>query len=88
MIRATTDSPMSPPPLTSIAPALSRQASNRASGIYSTPRSLFDIFVSQDKTKARAEFCGRTNENGIAKLYPNIKSENERHTRGEGMEVE
>ncbi|KAF2902099.1 hypothetical protein ILUMI_04087 [Ignelater luminosus] len=89
VIRATTDSPMSPPPLTSIAPPLSRTVlTNRSGGIYSTPRSLYDIFTSQDKVKHRPDFAGRTEDNSVAKLYPNLKTENDRGPRGEGMEVE
>ncbi|XP_018326429.1 integrator complex subunit 13 isoform X2 [Agrilus planipennis] len=90
VIRATTDSPMSPPPLASIAPPLSRNIlSNRSGSIYSsTPRTLYDIFTSQDKSKQRPDFAGRSDENKIAKLYPNLKIENEWGPRGEGMEVE
>ncbi|KAF5295180.1 hypothetical protein FQR65_LT10568 [Abscondita terminalis] len=86
VIRATTDSPMSPPPLTSIAPPLSRSIHNRL-GIYSTPRSLYDIFTSQDKSKTRPDFAGRTGDNNVAKLYPNLKTENDRGPR-EPMEAE
>lgn len=88
MIRATTDSPMSPPPLASIASPLSRTTSNRSGGIYSTPRSLYDIFMSQDKSKTRAEFSGRTNDHSIAKLYQNLVLESDRGARGESMDVE
>lgn len=89
VIRATTDSPMSPPPLASIAAPLSRSTSNRSSGIYSTHRSLYDILsVSQEKTKTRPDFCGRSNDQPITKLYQNLVLETERGSRGENMEVE
>ncbi|KRT78896.1 hypothetical protein AMK59_6466, partial [Oryctes borbonicus] len=74
VIRATTDSPMSPPPLASISLPLSKQAVSRSSGgIYSAPRSLLDVFQSQDKSKLRPDFAGRTTDGKIAKLYPNLK---------------
>ncbi|KAK9885182.1 hypothetical protein WA026_010691 [Henosepilachna vigintioctopunctata] len=84
VIRATTDSPMSPPPLASIAVSLT----SRSTGIYATPRSLLDIMNSQDKSKARPEFFGRSGDSLVAKLYPNLKTENDRGPRTEGMEVE
>lgn len=80
---------MSPPPLASISVPLSRQAVSRnGGGIYSAPRSLFDIITSQDKNKFRPDFAGRTNDCKVAKLYPNLKGENDRGPRGEAMEVE
>lgn len=79
---------MSPPPLASISLPLSRQTVPRTSGIYSAPRSLLDIFSSQDKSKLRPDFAGRSSENKVAKLYPNLKTENDRPLRGEAMEVE
>lgn len=88
VIRATTDSPMSPPPLASIVPPLSRTVIARNAGMYSAPKTLFDIFTAQDKTKARPDFCGRVSGETVAKLYPNLKSENDRGPRGEAMEVE
>lgn len=89
VIRATTDSPMSPPPLTSISVPLSRQTVSRnGGGIYSAPRSLLDIFQAQDKGKLRPDFVGRSPDVKVAKLYPNLKVENDRPPRGEGMEVE
>lgn len=87
VIRATTDSPMSPPPLASIAPPLSRTAMNRSRGIYNTQRTLLEIFTaSQDKAKSRPEFAGRQGDGLVAKLYSNLKSE-DRGPR-EGMEIE
>lgn len=88
VIRATTDSPMSPPPLTTIPPPLSRTALTRTSDMYITPKSLYDIFSSQEKTKTRPDFCGRTSGETVAKLYPNLNLENDRGPRGECMEVE
>ncbi|KAJ8945263.1 hypothetical protein NQ318_016685 [Aromia moschata] len=86
VIRATTDSPMSPPPLASIAPPLSRAALSRSGSIYNTQRTLLEIFTSQDKGKSRPEFVGRQGDSLAAKLYPNLKTE-DRGPR-EGMEVE
>ncbi|KAB0793824.1 hypothetical protein PPYR_13444 [Photinus pyralis] len=80
VIRATTDSPMSPPPLASIASPMARNNQNRAGGIYATKRSLYDIFMAQDKSKTRLDFAGRTGDN-VAKLYPNLKIENDRGPR-------
>lgn len=88
VIRATTDSPMSPPPLTSIATPLLKNVLTRPGGIYSTPRTLYDIFTAQDKSKHRPDFAGRTNDNSIAKLYPNLKLDNDRGPRADPMEAE
>lgn len=90
VIRATTDSPMSPPPLTSIAQPISRNNPIRLGGIYSGPKSLLDIFLSNEKSNKRPDFHGRS-EGTVVKLYANlVKSENDRgSSRGEGgMEVE
>lgn len=87
MIRATTDSPMSPPPLTSIVPPSSRSVS-RSGSIYNTQRTLLEIFTaSQEKGKSRPEFAGRQGDSLVAKLYPNLKGE-DWTPRAEGMEVE
>lgn len=89
VIRATTDSPMSPPPLTTINPPTNNKASSsRAGGIYSAPRTLFDLFTGQEKVKTRTEFSGRLTGGNVAKLYATNK-----HTdvgpRGDGgIEVE
>ncbi|XP_050298231.1 protein asunder [Anthonomus grandis grandis] len=82
VIRATTDSPMSPPPLANITPPFSRQNSNKGT------KSLFEIFANvQEKNKSRPEFAGRQGDSLVAKLYPNIKKE-DRGPRGEGgMEI-
>lgn len=89
VIRATTDSPMSPPPLASIAPPLSRAAVMRNSGgVYSSPKSLYDIFMAQEKTGSTPDFAGRANGEMVANLYPDLKIEIDRGPRGEGMEVE
>lgn len=86
VIRATTDSPMSPPPLTSIVPPLSRSVS-RSGSIYNTQRTLLEIFTaSQEKGKTRPEFAGRQGDSLVAKLYPNLKTED--WTPREKMEVE
>lgn len=87
VIRATTDSPMSPPPLTTIAPPLAR-SSRSSNGVYTTSKSLLDIFTGQqEKVKSRPEFEGRLGDSLIAKLYPNLKVD-DRGPRGEAMEVE
>ncbi|CAG9863115.1 unnamed protein product [Phyllotreta striolata] len=75
VIRATTDSPMSPPPLTSIAPPLSRTLTNRGGGIYNTQRTLLEIFTLQEKVKSRTEFVGRQTDSLTYKLYSNLKTE-------------
>jgi hypothetical protein len=87
VIRATTDSPMSPPPLTSINPPVTKQSTSRSSGIYSAPRTLFDMFTSQEKVKSRQEFSGRLTGSGSAKLYASHKY-GDSGSRGDGMEVE
>lgn len=88
VIRATTDSPMSPPPLTTITPMLSRGNRNSNGNVYGNgPKSLLDIFSSQqEKGKSRAEFEGRSGDSLVAKLYPNLKVD-DRGPR-EQMEVE
>lgn len=48
---------------------------SRAAGIYSTSRSLLDMVSQQDKSKHRPDFCGRSSENSVVKLYPNLKQE-------------
>lgn len=84
VIRATTDSPMSPPPLASIAQPVSR---NPLRG--SDSRSLLDIFLSTEKVNKRPDFNGRATDGVVAKLYPNLKSDNDRGPRGDGgMEVD
>ncbi|XP_030758709.1 integrator complex subunit 13 [Sitophilus oryzae] len=87
VIRATTDSPMSPPPLAIAAP-FGNKHSNKGGSIYNTQKSLFEIFAVQEKSKIRPEFAGRLGDSLMAKLYPNLKTE-DRGPRGEGgMEVE
>nr|CAH7726662.1 unnamed protein product [Callosobruchus chinensis] len=78
VIRATTDSPMSPPPLTTIVPPSLRVAPRSAvGGIYSTQRTLYDIFAqAQNNVKPKMEFAGRlSSEGNVAKLYPNLKGD-------------
>ncbi|GLV34715.1 asunder [Carabus blaptoides fortunei] len=84
VIRATTDSPMSPPPLASIAQPISRNLLRS-----SETRSLLDIFLSTEKVNKRSDFNGRVADGVIAKLYPNLKNDNDRGSRGDGgMEVD
>lgn len=66
---------MSPPPLASISTPVSRTSLNRSGSIYSTQRTLLEIFVAQEKVKPRPEFAGRQADTLVAKLYPNLKSE-------------
>lgn len=80
VIRATTDSPMSPPPLSNFTP---RPSANSA-GAFSTPKTLYDVFASQTKGKTRPDFNGRIT--GV-KLYANCKSADNNPREG-GMEVE
>lgn len=75
VIRATTDSPMSPPPLANITPSFSRQSSTKGS-LYNSQRSLYEIFATmQEKGKSRPEFAGRQGDSLVAKLYPNLKTD-------------
>lgn len=86
VIRATTDSPMSPPPLTSIAPTVSKHASSsKSSGLYNK-KSLLDIVMAQEKVKTRPEFAGRQGDSLTFKLYSNLKTD-DRGPR-ENMETE
>nr|CAD7443228.1 unnamed protein product [Timema bartmani] len=84
VIRATTDSPMSPPPVSISAPSvvprsLSRSASG-ANSIYSRPQSLLDLWLSRTLAarETRPEFHGRLNSEVLpdgtlrTKLYPFI----------------
>ncbi|KAJ9581248.1 hypothetical protein L9F63_023574 [Diploptera punctata] len=88
VIRATTDSPMSPPPVSmSSSPSvpsrssLLRSGSISGSSIYSGPRTVLDIWISRSNSdqRSREEFAGRMNGEtvagggSIAKLYPNLK---------------
>ncbi|XP_015590827.1 integrator complex subunit 13 [Cephus cinctus] len=70
VIRATTDSPMSPPPCTSV--SLGKQLHK---GSLYTPKSLLDIWLQRSAPKERKpEFHGRIQSDGPkAKLYPNLK---------------
>ncbi|XP_017768624.1 PREDICTED: protein asunder homolog [Nicrophorus vespilloides] len=87
VIRATTDSPMSPPPLASIVSPISR--STRGSGSIYSQKSLFDIFANQEsKVKPRSDFYGRDPDSLKVKLYPNMKLDNERVVKGEAMVIE
>ncbi|XP_066140597.1 integrator complex subunit 13 [Euwallacea fornicatus] len=87
VIRATTDSPMSPPPLANITPAFSRQGSTKGS-IYSSQRTLYEIFrhMQEKGQNNRPEFAGRQGGSLIAKLYPNLKTD-DRDNRGENAMV-
>lgn len=88
VIRATTDSPMSPPPLTTIASSPLIRSNSKFNSIYSAPKTLFDIILAQEKPKPRLDFCGRSSDNLVAKLYPNFKGDNDRAPRSEAMETE
>lgn len=81
VIRATTDSPMSPPPLSNIASA----STSRASGS-SSNKNLYDMFLAMNKPKSRPEFAGRMGDGLKAKLYPNLKAD--RNSKPEGMDVD
>lgn len=85
VIRATTDSPMSPPPLANIVAPLARTVTRSG---YAAPKTLYDIFMAQEKVKTRPDFCGRVGGEIVAKLYPNLKGESGQSGRGEAMEVE
>ncbi|XP_014611908.1 PREDICTED: protein asunder homolog isoform X1 [Polistes canadensis] len=70
VIRATTDSPMSPPASTSI--SLGKQLHK---GNHHTPKTLLDIWLQRSTPKEKKpDFHGRINSDGSkAKLYPNLK---------------
>ncbi|XP_077296917.1 integrator complex subunit 13 asun isoform X2 [Arctopsyche grandis] len=80
VIRATTDSPMSPPAsgMSATVPPI-HQPSPVHSSIYNTPRSVLDMFLGGDSNRSgmrRLEFAGRmANPNGIATLYPVTQSQ-------------
>ncbi|XP_044760049.1 protein asunder [Coccinella septempunctata] len=82
VIRATTDSPMSPPPLSNVASS-STSRSNISS---SAPKSLYEMFLAWQKPKSRPEFAGRAGGSLVAKLYPNLKTD--RPAKTEGMEID
>lgn len=89
VIRATTDSPMSPPPLTSINPPTNnKSSSSRSGGIYSAPRTLLDLFTGQEKVKFRPDFSGRVPGSNVAKLYANNKHTDSGPRGDGGIEVE
>lgn len=81
VIRATTDSPMSPPPATKSAAPAPKVAPNRHSTIYSAPRTVMDIYVArinaENKTTRdkRPDFHGRLSGEKIAVLYPKKSKE-------------
>ncbi|XP_021942425.1 integrator complex subunit 13 [Zootermopsis nevadensis] len=78
VIRATTDSPMSPPPISMTPspsvpsrPSLLRSGPTAGGSIYSGPRTVLDIWVSRTSTEQRSrdmrqEFAGRLNGDAIA----------------------
>ncbi|XP_063981652.1 integrator complex subunit 13 [Diachasmimorpha longicaudata] len=74
VIRATTDSPMSPPSITPTPLAKQLQKSG-------APKSFLDIWLQRSAPKERRpEFHGRLNSDGPkAKLYPNLKDANWEH---------
>lgn len=71
VIRATTDSPMSPPSSTSISLAKQILKNNNTS----SSKSFLDIWLQRSAPKdKRPDFHGRLNSDGPkAKLYPNFK---------------
>ena len=100
VIRATTDSPMSPPPASkATSPLLMNSRQNRTTAgisIYSGPRTLMDLWLSKisadskNSKDKRPDFYGRLNASGpIATLYPNlVKDDRERNNRADDMIIE
>lgn len=76
VIRATTDSPMSPPATVSV--PLSKQLHKGITG-----KSLLDIWLHRSAPKDRKpDFHGRINSDGLkTKLYPNLKDTGGREPR-------
>lgn len=70
VIRATTDSPMSPP--SSSSSSLGKQIHK---GTFHSPKTLLDIWLQRSASKEKKpDFHGRINSDGFkAKLYPNLK---------------
>lgn len=60
VIRATTDSPMSPPPLANITPPFSRQSSTKGS-LYNSQRSLYEIFATMQEKVSILDVSGKSN---------------------------
>lgn len=81
VIRATTDSPMSPPP---VIVSLGKSTLLKNSSKFSA-KSLLDIWYARSTPRdRRPEFHGRLNSDGPrAKLYPNLKEHDKREARGE-----
>ncbi|KAK7791139.1 hypothetical protein R5R35_008573 [Gryllus longicercus] len=102
VIRATTDSPMSPPPVSVTTPPTIRTVRPSLPGgsIYSGPRTFLDMWVSRSSAEqkavkeARPEFLGRTNGEGLpgggslAKLYTHLKDVDQRVNRSSDMVVD
>lgn len=84
VIRATTDSPMSPPPCGSTMSLAKQIAQKTATTTLYAPKSLLDIWCQRVTPRdRRPDFHGRANSDGPrAKLYPNLK-ENAQPGRGE-----
>ncbi|XP_043280579.1 integrator complex subunit 13 isoform X2 [Venturia canescens] len=79
VIRATTDSPMSPPSCPPISLAKQLQKSQPIISV----KSLLDIWLQRSAPKdKKPEFYGRLNSEGLkAKLYPNLKDNSGREPR-------
>ncbi|KAL1488979.1 hypothetical protein ABEB36_014759 [Hypothenemus hampei] len=88
VIRATTDSPLSPPPLANITPSFSRQNSYKHTTSGNSQKSLYEIFANvPQKGKSRPEFAGRQGDNLVTKLYGNLKMEDRGPRTDTAMEV-
>ncbi|XP_046991283.1 integrator complex subunit 13 isoform X2 [Schistocerca americana] len=98
VIRATTDSPMSPPPAsatvgivsTTRVPPVGHRSAAVGSSIYSGPRTFLDVWVERvaSRSDTKLEFSGRLSGDplpgggSIARLYPNVKDASESRTGG------
>ncbi|XP_067005388.1 integrator complex subunit 13 [Anabrus simplex] len=103
VIRATTDSPMSPPPVSSTTPPSGRplhRTPPAGGSIYSGPRTFLDMWVSRSNSEQRAlresrqEFSGRLTAEplpgggSMAQLYPTLVKDGDRSGRSSEQHVE